>query len=522
MARDVSKAYVALDDAEPPEGSRYEDFGPQPGPQSMFLASEADIVIYGGMAGGGKTYGLLLDAGRYVSVPYYSAVIFRRITKELTAEGGLWDESMEIYPLLGGDPIQGNLEWRFKAFSWTEDDIKKGRKMPSGPDVGQITTVRFTHMEHEKNRFDWAGAQIPYIGFDQLESFTRKQFFFMLSRNRSTSGVRPVMRATANPATDHWLGDLIAWWIDQEEFDENGGTNLNYGLPIMERAGVVRYFVQIENEVIWADEPESLYSHIPADLLTPEVSERDFVKSLTFIPASVYDNLALLRKNPQYVGNLFAMERVEREQLLRGNWKVKMEAGKVFPRDKVTIISAIPRGSILYRVRWWDFAGTKEADITSSSSARTASVRLSLTKEKRIIIEDFVAGWWEEAERIKMMKQVAELDGRVVAIRFEQEPGSAGKDVRLSTIREFHGFDIKGRPSTGGKETRWKPLAAQWQAGNVDIVSGPWNREFINEMNAVPDGRLDAADASSSGYNEIMRGEDEPSTVPTDYKTVRG
>src|SRR6266446_10075105 len=75
---------------------------PQPGPQSDFLASSADIAIYGGAAGGGKTFGLLLEPLRHITtVKGYGAVIFRRTSKQVRNEGGMWDESFAMYPHLG-------------------------------------------------------------------------------------------------------------------------------------------------------------------------------------------------------------------------------------------------------------------------------------------------------------------------------------------------------------------------------------------------------------------------------------
>jgi predicted phage terminase large subunit-like protein len=527
-----TKARVLIPDDPPPEGGAWEDFVPQPGPQTEFAMSSADIVIYGGQAGGGKTYGLLLDAVQDINVPYFNAVIFRRITKEITQPGGLWEESTEIYPFLGGDPVAGIYTWRFPALEYDEEEDAW-----VGPPTGRLNTIVFAHMEHAKNRFDWKGAQLNFIGFDELTAFTREQFFYMLSRNRSISGVPPRVRATTNPETDSWVGDVIEWWIDQEEFLEDGKTpNPRFGLPIPERSGVVRWFIQIDNKLIWADEPEELYKYVPVELLqeedlengVPPVTHRDFVKSLTFIQSSVYDNPALIRKNPQYVGNLFNLERVEREQLLHGNWKVKMEEGKVFPKGKAKIVEAIPAGwRIVARVRWWDFAGTAEEDIASEASARTASVKMALllnqNGEHSVLIEHATAGWWNDDERETEMQNVAKTeDTKATAIRFEQEPGSAGLSVRRRTIKLFPGYDIKGRPASGKKEVRWKPLAAQWQGGNVLLLEGPWNREYLNEMNGVPNGRKDYADASSAGYNELTADQDEASTDPDDYITMRG
>src|SRR5215468_12039989 len=66
----------------------------QPGPQTDFLRSSADICIYGGAAGGGKTVGLILEPLRYVRrVTNFTAVFFRRMTPQITNPGGLWDDN---------------------------------------------------------------------------------------------------------------------------------------------------------------------------------------------------------------------------------------------------------------------------------------------------------------------------------------------------------------------------------------------------------------------------------------------
>ena len=76
--------------------------GPQPGPQERFLASSSDIAIYGGSAGGGKTWALLMEPLRHVHNPDFGAVFFRRSTVQIRNEGGLWDESAKLYPSAGG------------------------------------------------------------------------------------------------------------------------------------------------------------------------------------------------------------------------------------------------------------------------------------------------------------------------------------------------------------------------------------------------------------------------------------
>ena len=87
--------------------------GPQKGPQEAFLASRADIAIYGGAAGGGKTWGLLYNQARSHKDPAHRGVIFRRVMPNITASGGLLDESRKLYPLFGGELRSApRVEWR--------------------------------------------------------------------------------------------------------------------------------------------------------------------------------------------------------------------------------------------------------------------------------------------------------------------------------------------------------------------------------------------------------------------------
>src|ERR1700751_567806 len=87
---------------------------PQPGPQTMCAESRADMAIYGGAAGAGMTYGLLLEAGRYLPcVPHFDAVLFRRTTPQITNPGAVWDEGVRLYTKVGGEARVGDDEFRW-------------------------------------------------------------------------------------------------------------------------------------------------------------------------------------------------------------------------------------------------------------------------------------------------------------------------------------------------------------------------------------------------------------------------
>jgi hypothetical protein len=313
----------------------------QPGPQTGFLSTPADICIYGGAAGGGKTVGLILEPLRHVSrVANFTAVFFRRTTPQITNPGGLWDESRKFYPRLGGAPHLGAREWRW-------------------PRGGKI---KFAHLQFDSTVYDWQGAQIALICFDELTHFTAHQFFYMVSRNRSTCGVRPYIRATCNPDADSWVADFLAWWIDP-------GT----GLPILERAGVLRYYVRVAEKIVWADRPEDLAQYLPRPEDLPPGVEPPRPVSVAFIPAKVFDNPALLQVNPEYLGSLLSLPTLERERLLGGNWKIRPAAGLYFKREWCSVVDAVPAD--LDVVRYWDLAATEKTEFNDPDWDRRDQAR---------------------------------------------------------------------------------------------------------------------------------------------------
>jgi len=427
---------------------------PQAGPQEAFLSSRADIVIYGGAAGGGKSFGLFLDTLRYMQHPGFGAVIFRRTFPEIKNEGGLWDSSQEVFGPLGFMPKESSTEWKHPDFH---------------------TSIKFSHMQHEKDRLSWQGSQIPYIGFDELTHFTRLQFFYMLSRNRSTCGVRPCIRATTNPDPDSWVAKFIAWWIDQDT-----------GYPIPERDGVLRWFIRDGDEIVWNVDPSKLPVRKNPDgsIILP--------MSVTFIRSNVYDNKILLAKDPNYLSNLNSLPRYERLLLLGGNWKVRRNAGMLFQKDWFEIVEAAPASS--RRVRYWDRAATEPTP--DSDPDYTVGLRMSRTPDNIYYVEDVDRFRLTPKKVEDRIKTLASHEPQV-HVWLEEDPGSAGKAEVAYLIRSLTGYNVHTNRVTQAKFTRALPASAQAEARNIKLVRGKWNEAFLDELEAFcdPDQLLDGEEA---------------------------
>lgn len=448
------------------EGEGPTVIAPQPGPQTHFLSSFADVVFYGGAAGGGKTWGLLLEPLRHVGNAKFNGVIFRRTSPQITNPGGMWDESQKLYPMMRASWKVGNLSYSF----------------PSG------ASMRFAHLQYEDTKYNWQGSQIAFIGFDELTHFTEGQFFYLLSRNRSMSGVRPYVRGTTNPDADSWVARFIAWWIDQET-----------GYAIPERSGRVRYFTRKSGEVIWGDAPEEVAEKAGLDeALKYGGTLKDMVKSFTFIKSDVYDNKILLAQDPQYLANLLAQNNVERERLLGGNWKIRAEAGKVFNRAWFEILPAAP--VCTNYVRYWDKAATAD------DGDWTVGVLMG-ERGGNFFVIDVIRGQYSTAQRENLIRQVAITDNQRyqrLTTWVEQEGGSGGKDSAVMTVQNLAGYTVRTERVARDKVSRAEPMSAQAEVGNVKVVVGEWNEAWLTEMHAFPTGANDdQVDASSGAFNRL-------------------
>lgn len=436
---------------------------PQQGKQQDFLATAADIAIYGGSAGSGKTWALLLEPLRHVVTnAQFAAVFFRRNTTQVRNPGGLWDASLKLYGLIGAQPLSVPLEWRWP----------KGGK------------VKFAHLEHEQTVIDWQGSEIPLLCFDELTHFSAQQFFYMLSRNRSMCGVRPYVRCTCNPDADSWVAEFLAWWIDQKT-----------GFPIPERSGVLRWFIRLNDTLLWGDSAEELIREYGDPSLPADHDDQVKPKSVTFIAAKLTDNPALMKADPGYLANLKALPLVDQARLLGGNWKIRPAAGLLFRREWCEVVDAAP--TTVEWVRYWDMAATEK--IEGNDPDWTVGTRLGRCSATGLLYVGHVSRMRVSPLKVEQaIENTAKSDGRGTRIGLPQDPGQAGKAQASYLVRKLSGFNVTARPETGDKVTRFGPFSAQCQAGNVKVLRGAWNEEWFVSLESFPDAVHDD-DADSAG-----------------------
>lgn len=395
-----------------------------------------------------------MEALWYHKTPKFNAVIFRKNNTQIRNPGGLWHESQALYRDFGGESRESYLEWQFQSGA----------------------TIKFAHLDMETDKYSWQGSQICFLGFDELTHFSWGQFVYMMSRTRSICGVRPFIRATCNPDPDSWVRSFIDWYIDPET-----------GYAIKERSGVVRWFVVIGDETIWANSRQELIDQYPDSL----------PKSFSFISSSIYDNKILLEKDPNYLANLKALPRYEREQLLYGNWNIRPTAGMFFQKSNFEVINVLPRN--LTFTRYWDRAATKKTE--TNNPDYTVGIKLGKDQNGVFYVADMVRMQQSPLGVQQAILNTASQDGTSCKIGLEQDPGQAGVQEVDLLIRMLAGYIALPYKVTSDKVTRASPISAMAESGNVKVLKAPWNEAFFKELENFPEGSHDdIVDALSGSF----------------------
>lgn len=431
------------------------DWKPNPGPQEYFLSLTCREALFGGSAGGGKSAALLVDAVRYVGKGYgpaYKALLLRRTYPEL--EKSLIPESRLLYRRLGG-------RYNGQLHVWT---------FPEGE------TVWLSHLQQESDVHAHQSAEYQFIGFDEVTSFTEAQYLYLgYSRMRSSHGVPLRLRAGTNPGNEghDWVFKRFGSWLNPES-------------DIKARPGQVLQFLRSGND-------ESV---VPVG--TPGAMGR------TFVPSKHTDNPHL---DDGYAVGLDMLDAVTRAQLKDGNWLIKPGRGLYFKRNYFTVVDAYPADAQL--IRYWDRAGTGETEAAKrKNSDPDWTVGLLLGKSNGIyyvIDVNRFRGTPGEVER--EILNTAQADGKRVMVGLEQDPAQAGKFEIDTYMRTLDGFNVRAFPARVDKITRAQPASAQAEHGNFRMLQAAWNKGFVEELEAFPEGgHDDQVDALSGAHNAISKG----------------
>lgn len=284
---------------------------PQAGCQEKFLATHADLTIFGGSRGGGKSFSLLIETLKDIYNPFLNAIILREEKPDLE---NLIDESNKIFEQYGKyNRSKDDMTWNFHY----------GGKLHFG-----IYSQPFSEFQKK-----YQGKQYAYIGIDEITHIPYRKFKYLMTDNRNAHGIRNRVYGTCNPDPDSWVRKFIDWWIGDD------------GSPIPERDGVIRYcFMEgnTPNSIIWGDTPEEVYKQCKRtidSLWKPAYAKLGFdkltmfIKSVCFIYGKLEENIKLLASDPNYIANLAQQDEAQRGRDLGGNWDIRAGGDELLSRE---------------------------------------------------------------------------------------------------------------------------------------------------------------------------------------------
>ena len=205
-----------------------------------------------------------------------------------------------------------------------------------------------------------------------------------------------------------------------------------------------------------------------------------------FVPSKLTDNPGI--DAASYRLALQALDPVERRRLEMGDWWTT-SLGSLFERENFIIVDQIdvPELTSMARaVRFWDLAATEPSQSNPDPDWTVGT--LALFDQGICYILDVKKARVKGEKVEQLIAQTAYEDGKGIAIRMEQEPGSSGKALADQYARYVvPGYDFSAIRSTGDKVTRARPFAAAVANGNVRLVRAPWLTEWLDEFSSFPE-----------------------------------
>lgn len=238
-------------------------YEPQPRQIIYHHAEGVDELLYGGAAGGGKSMATIMDALMYAcQYPGSRQVIFRRTYPDL--QRSIVAETLKYYPKELAKYNSQTHEWRFVN--------------------GSI--IELAYWDNDSNYTNYQGAAYDVIRWEELTQFEEKWYTYMLSRCRGITPYPRMVKSTTNP------GGVGHSWV-KKRFVDVGPPERVHHVPKTDDNG---------NQLYHPKTKLPLFNRV------------------MFVPATIYDNAALMENDPDYLVRLMSLPDAERKQLLEGDW----------------------------------------------------------------------------------------------------------------------------------------------------------------------------------------------------------
>lgn len=395
-------------------------FEPNPGPQTDFLSSSEQEVLYGGAAGGGKSYAMVVDPLRYADNRHSNMLLIRRTTEELRE---LKNISKKLYTkaVPGASFRERDSTWHF----------------PSG------ATLWMSYLDKDDDVSRYDGQAYNWIGFDELTQWpTPFAWDYLRSRLRTSkdTGLKLYQRATSNP------GKIGHYWV-KKMFIDPAPANEPFWATDIDTGDVLKF---------------------PKNFSDPEKAGQPLLRR-RFIPATLHDN-PYLAEDGMYEANLLSLPEHERRRLLEGDWDVA--EGAAFPefsrKDHVIQPFDIPNDWIKFRACDYGY------------SSHTGVLWFAITPEDDLIVyrELYVSGVvaTDLADEIKKIEADERIRYGVLDSSLWHKRGDPGPSIAEQMIRR----GCRWRPSDRSKGSRIAGKNELHRRLQIDSHTGEPSLFFFN------------------------------------------
>lgn len=414
--------------------------------------------------------------------PRTRGAIFRRTLKQSSNTGGLFDAAVNLFTKV--DPkvkiLTRDMELRFSSGA----------------------QLKLSYLDDPKDKYNWQGAELSWLGFDEIQQLDFASCIYLFSRLRSVTVDYPLhIRATGNPDPDAWIKQLV---------EPDLGPD---GIPLPETrfSPRTRFFVNTPNGIILYDtreEAESIHGK----------GKQSGIMSFMFQPGNIYSNPILMKNDPSYVSRLKSLPRTEMERLLLGSWTSRETASGLFKREWCTFVDH-PNEKAHRRVRAWDISSTKPSE-SNPDPDFTAGVLLSRDRDGIITVED--------AQRIRdrphvvkeLIFDTAKSDGYDVTVVLPLDPGATAGAWCRQLQKELgeRGYTVKMVRPSQAKLHRFRPFATVAEAKFVQVIrDAPWTKFYLDELEAFTGQRSkihdDLVDATSDGTFVLLQTQELPMMI---------
>lgn len=423
--------------------------------QTVFLLlNQVQEVLFGGAAGGAKSWALLAAASQYVDVPGYSALLLRRSYRDLALPGALIPISHEWWD--GTDA-----KWSGQDYAWT---------FPSG------ATVQFGYLENEGDEMRYQGAAFHFIGFDELTQFQRHQYLYLFSRLRRPKGdgagatIPLRIRAASNP------GGRGHEWVKER-----------WNLPSGNTGAPNRLFV-----------PSKLDDN-------PYLDVESYEQALNQLATVTYQQLREGDWDANISGGKFYPE-----------WFTVIDRKDLPPRESwEAIVRHWDLGSQAVTTESPDpdwTAGCKMVRVNQLPKTLNSWFRENNTTPPPppyYIVLDVARIRSDPGGVEEFVKVTSANDGHWVPVSIEQERGASGKSMVDAYRRHVlqHADKVFGLWAKNSKESRASIAAGRAREGRIFLLAGEWNQPFVNELSLFGVDRVhdDQVDAFSGCFQAFQK-----------------